>query len=136
MKTDPYWSGYDDYKRGRHLFDNPYNYDIDLSQFLKWEEGYWVAYEEHMKKKMPKETDVALKAMALKGLGPSFERNRHGSLYDRGSADSYYGRERYPHWYPNGTYNGDCVLGVTEEEIAEYMDGYDWNEEFGDKKSW
>jgi len=136
MQTDPYWSGYDDYKRGRHLFDNPYNYDSDLSLFLKWEEGYWVAYEEHMKKKMPKETVVDLKTMALKGLGPSFERNRHGSLYDRGSADSYYGRERYPHWYPNGTYNGDCVLGVTEEEIAEYMAGYDWNEEHGDKKSW
>jgi len=50
MQTDPYWSGYDDYKRGRHLFDNPYNYDTDLSQFLKWDEGYCIAYEEHMKK--------------------------------------------------------------------------------------
>jgi len=79
--------------------------------------------------KAPEETVVDLKTMA-------FDRNRHGSLYDRGSADSYYERERYPHWYPNGTYNGDCVLGVTEEEIAEYMAGYDWNEEFGDKKGW
>lgn len=79
--------------------------------------------------KAPEETVVDLKKMA-------FDRNRHGSLYDRGSADSYYGRERYPHWYPNGTYNGECVLGVTEEEIAEYMAGYDWNEEHGDKKSW
>jgi hypothetical protein len=87
--------------------------------------------------KAPEETVVDLKKMALKGpSGLSFERNRHDSLYDRGSADSYYGRERYPHWYPNGTYNGDCVLGVTEEEIAEYMAGYDWNEEHGDKKSW
>jgi len=49
MQTDSYWSGYDDYKRGRHLFDNPYNYDYDLSQFLRWEEGYWVAYEEDRK---------------------------------------------------------------------------------------
>ena len=79
--------------------------------------------------KAPEETVVDLKKMA-------FDRNRHGSLYDRGSADSYYERERYPHWYPNGTYNGDCVLAVTEDEIAEYMAGYDWNEEFGDKKGW
>jgi hypothetical protein len=79
--------------------------------------------------KVPKESVVDLKTLA-------FQRNRHGSLYDRGSADSYYGRERYPHWWPNGTNNGECVLGVTEEEIAEYMAGYDWNEEHGDKKSW
>ena len=79
--------------------------------------------------KAPEETIVDPKVLA-------FDRNRHGSLYDRGSADSYYDRARYPHWYPNGTYNGDCVLGVTEEEIAEYMAGYDWNEEHGDKKSW
>jgi hypothetical protein len=85
--------------------------------------------QEEVPEEVPEETVVDLKTLA-------FQRNRHGSLYDRGSADSYYGRERYPHWYPNGTYNGDCVLGVTEEEIAEYMEGYDWNEEFGDKKSW
>ena len=87
-------------------------------------------------KKASEETVVDPKVLALKGLGPSFDRNRHGSLYDRGSADSYYDRARYPHWYPNGTYNGECVLGVTEDEIAEYMAGYDWNEEHGDKKSW
>jgi len=46
---DAYWSGYDDYKRGRHYKDNPYNYDTDLSQCMQWGEGYWVAYEEHMK---------------------------------------------------------------------------------------
>jgi len=79
--------------------------------------------------KAPEETVVDPKVLA-------FDRNRHGSLYDRGSADSYYDRARYPHWYPNGTYNGDCVLAVTEEEIAEYMAGYDWNEEYGDKKGW
>jgi len=79
--------------------------------------------------KVPEETVVALKAMA-------FERNRHGSLYDRGSADSYYEREQYPHWWPAGTGNGECVLAVTKEEIAEYTAGYDWNEEYGDKKRW
>lgn len=50
MQTDAYWSGYDDYKRHRNIKDNPYNYDTDLSLFLKWEEGYWSAYEEAMKK--------------------------------------------------------------------------------------
>jgi hypothetical protein len=85
--------------------------------------------EYNRSEKALEETVVDLKTMA-------FDRNRHGSLYDRGSADSYYDRARYPHWYPYGTYNGDCVLAVTEEEIAEYMAGYDWNEEHGDKKSW
>lgn len=50
MQTDAYWSGYDDYKRHRNFKDNPYNYDTDLSLFLKWDEGYWDAYQDHMKK--------------------------------------------------------------------------------------
>ncbi len=28
---------------------------------------------------------------------------RHGSPYDRGSADSYYGRPRIPHYYAGAT---------------------------------
>jgi hypothetical protein len=67
---------------------------------------------------------------------PQFDRERHGGLYDRGSADSYYHRPRRPHWYPEGTYNGDPVTELTAEEIAEYMAGYDHNEQFGDKKEW
>ena len=47
---DAYWSGYDDYKRGRHFADNPYNYDTDLSLHMTWSEGYMIAYEEVMKK--------------------------------------------------------------------------------------
>ena len=61
-----------------------------------------------------------------------FVRDRHGSLYDRGSADCYYGRERYPHWYPKGTYNGDAVTDLTQAEIDEYNAGYD-SETFGAK---
>jgi hypothetical protein len=68
--------------------------------------------------------------------GPQFDRDHHGGLFDRGSADSYYGRPRNPHWYPEGTYNGQVVAKLTEEEIAEYHAGYDHNEEFGDKKNW
>jgi hypothetical protein len=87
-----------------------------------------------------KDTEILLKEKGepdpIVELPDAFQRNRHGSLYDRGSADSYYGRERYPHWWPAGTGNGDCVLAVTKEEIAEYTAGYDWNEEHGDKKSW
>ena len=60
----------------------------------------------------------------------------HGSLFDRGSADSYYGRPRDPHWYPEGTYCGERIQAVDELDIREYMEGYDYNERYGDKKSW
>lgn len=71
---------------------------------------------------------------ALKG--PQFDREQHGSLYDRGSADSYYGRPRDPHWYPQGTYKGQPVTDLTAEEVAEYMAGYGDNEQSGDHKDW
>jgi hypothetical protein len=67
---------------------------------------------------------------------PQFDRSRHGSLYDRGSADYYYGRPRQPHWYPNGTGNGARVEDLTGEEWEEYMTGYDDAEERGDRKDW
>lgn len=67
---------------------------------------------------------------------PQFDRERHGGLFDRGSADSYYHRSRDPHWYPEGTYKGEKVTNLTAEEIAEYNAGYDYNEEHGDKKDW
>lgn len=68
--------------------------------------------------------------------GPQFDRQLHGGLFDRGSADSYYGRDRNPHWYPEGTYNGQRVTDLNDEEIAAYNAGYDYNEQYGDKKSW
>lgn len=61
-----------------------------------------------------------------------FDRNHHGGLYDRGSADAHYGRERYPHWFPAGTYKGKAITNLTEAEIAEYNAGYD-SEIFGAK---
>jgi hypothetical protein len=67
---------------------------------------------------------------------PQFDRKQHGGLYDRGSADSYYGRPRDPHYYPQGTYRGDVVKELTPAEIAEYNAGYDDNEQNGDKKDW
>ena len=61
-----------------------------------------------------------------------FDRNRHGSLYDRGSADSYYRRRRTPQWYPDGTGHGKKVTDLTIEEIEEYNLGYIENDDFKD----
>jgi hypothetical protein len=77
------------------------------------------------------------KEQVVKALkGPQFDRERHGSLFDRGSADSYYGRYAQPHWFPQGSYQGDPVTKLTQAEIDEYLSGYEWNELHGDKKDW
>jgi len=68
--------------------------------------------------------------------GPQFDRKRHGGLFDRGSADSYYSRPQDPHWYPEGSYNGNRIDQLNEHEIDEYMAGYEHNERFGGKKSY
>ncbi len=62
----------------------------------------------------------------------------HGSPYDRGSADSYYGRPRDPHYWPQGTYNGTRVeaRSMTPDEIVAYHAGYDDNEAEDNKKDW
>ena len=67
---------------------------------------------------------------------PQFDRKRHGGLYDRGSADSWYSRPRDPHCYPDGSYNNPKVIDLTPLEIAEYHAGYDDNEASGGKKLW
>lgn len=59
---------------------------------------------------------------------PQFDRERHGGLYDRGSADSYYRRSAMPHWWPAGTSVGIKVTDLTPEETAEYMAGFNDNE--------
>lgn len=65
-----------------------------------------------------------------------FERGRHGSLYDRGSADSYYGRTRDPHYGGVGGESGARVSVNDDASVAEYMAGYNDNERNGDKKDW
>jgi hypothetical protein len=62
----------------------------------------------------------------------------HGSPFDRGSADSYYGRSQSPHKYPSGTGNAPRIEAqdMTLAEMREYYRGYEYNEQFGDKKSW
>jgi len=67
---------------------------------------------------------------------PQFKRENHGSLWDRGSADSYYSRPPSPHWWPEGTGNGKKIVDLTPAECAEYMAGYDYNERCGNKKNW
>ena len=54
----------------------------------------------------------------------------HGSPYDRGAADSWYGRPKFPHWYPEGTYNGDVieVNKMSAFEVYQYNKGFDENE--------
>jgi hypothetical protein len=63
---------------------------------------------------------------------------RHGSPFDRGSADSHYGRSRNPHYFPDGTYQGERVGkdAMTPAQVQAYLAGYQWNEQFGDKKEW
>ena len=68
--------------------------------------------------------------------GPQFDRTRHGCLYDRGRADSYYHRPRDPHWYLHGKGASPKITDLTDEERAEYMAGYEYNEQYGDKKEW
>ena len=78
-------------------------------------------------------TDKELVVRALRG--PQFNRE-HGSLYDRGSADSYYGRPRDPHYWPKGTGHGVKVTELNSVEVAEYLAGYEDNERSGDKKDY
>jgi hypothetical protein len=84
--------------------------------------------------KLETQTEQERVVRALKGW--QFDRKQHGCLYDRGSADSYYGRRRDPHYGGVGGDSGRRVDTLTVEEVAEYQAGYDWNERFGDKKDW
>ena len=68
--------------------------------------------------------------------GWQFDRKQHGCLFDRGSADSYYGRSRNPHYGGVGGDSGLRVEQLTDEEVAEYQAGYTYNELYGDKKDY
>ena len=68
--------------------------------------------------------------------GPEFVRKNHGSLYDRGSADSHYGRMPNPHYGGVGGDSGPRVEVYDESSVAEYLAGYEYNERYGDKKDY
>jgi len=63
---------------------------------------------------------------------------RHGGPYDRGAADSYYGRDYNPHYYVGDTYNTPKIelAQMTAQEIVAYTAGYTDNEANGDRKEW
>ena len=69
--------------------------------------------------------------------GQVFDRS-HGSPFDRGAADSWYSRPRDPHYWPQGTYNGRCreISEMSAEQVQAYLAGYDYNEQYGGKKSY
>ena len=71
---------------------------------------------------------------ALKGW--EWVRGTHGCLFDRGSADSYYGRPPNPHYGGVGGTSGPRVEVTDEASVAEYMAGYEDNEQFGSKKEY
>ena len=63
----------------------------------------------------------------------------HGSPYDRGSADSYYGRPKNPHYYRNPRgHDQERVKesDMSDYQIEEYYLGYEDNEKQGHKKNW
>ena len=49
---------------------------------------------------------------------------RHGSPYDRGSADAFYGRVVAPHYYVRDSLQSAKVVNLTRREIFEYKVGY------------
>jgi hypothetical protein len=73
----------------------------------------------------------------VKFRGQEFDQS-HGSPFDRGSADSWYGREQDPHWWPQGTGHGSRVESkdMSLAELRAYFAGYEYNEQFGGKKEW
>ena len=63
---------------------------------------------------------------------------RHGGPYDRGTCDSYYGRDYWPHYFVGDTYKSLRVdmEQMTAQEIVAYTAGYTDNEANGDRKEW
>lgn len=84
--------------------------------------------------KLETHTEQEQVVRALRGW--QFDRKQHGSLYDRGSADSYYGRCAIPHYGGVGGESGPRVEVTTVEERDEYYAGYQYNQEYGDRKDW
>jgi hypothetical protein len=72
----------------------------------------------------------------VRGLRDWQFQRKHGSLYDRGSADSHYGRMPDPHYGGVGADSGPRVDVYDESSVAEYLAGYEYNERHGDKKDY
>ena len=63
---------------------------------------------------------------------------RHGSPYDRGSADSYYGRGFRPHYNVGATHHTEKIEKeqMTPDEIEAYTAGFKDNSDAGNFKDW
>ena len=64
---------------------------------------------------------------------------RHGGPFDRGSADSYYGRGEMPHYFVGDTFASHRIEKpeMTKRELLEYYAGYEYNETVNrDFKDW
>ena len=55
---------------------------------------------------------------------------RHGGAFDRGMADSYYRRGRFPHLYTGATCTSELIdePQISEDEIDAYNAGFSYNE--------
>ena len=85
---------------------------------------------------LPLLTEKEQKAVVRALRGWQFIRKNHGSLYDRGGADSYYGRRQQPHYGGVGGDSGSRIEVTDAESVAEYLAGYKANEQSGMKKDW
>ena len=63
---------------------------------------------------------------------------RHGSAYDRGGADAYYGRRFNPHYFKGDSYASDLVnlYDPNDELYKAYAAGYQDTVDAGDFKDW
>lgn len=57
-----------------------------------------------------------------------FNRDNHGSLFDRGMADSYYRRAKNPHYGGVGGDSGPTTWVTDPASVAEYLAGYEYNQ--------
>jgi len=53
---------------------------------------------------------------------------RHGGPFDRGTADSYYGRSFEPHYFVGGTNTSEKITDLTSVEKEAYYAGFEFNE--------
>ena len=63
-------------------------------------------------------------------------KDKHGSPFDRGSADCYYRRQFNPHYWPEGTGNGEKITDLTRRELTNYREGWNYKIKIGDFKQW
>jgi hypothetical protein len=63
---------------------------------------------------------------------------RQGGPYDRGQADSHYGRDYWPHYFVRDTHRSPRIdlAQMTAHDIMAFTSGFNFNEANGDKKDW